>query len=88
MIAKGRNMQKSKPYTVDLNRVDGDGKVNCPKCGVEISPDDTSENVYTILEPILKGESLEKIILQCNKCGSRISLTGFQQANSKKNAQN
>jgi hypothetical protein len=25
----------------------------------------------------MNGENLEKIILQCNKCGSRIQLTGF-----------
>ena len=42
-----------------------------------ISPDDMSENAYTVLEPVMKGTSLEKIVLQCNKCESQIYLTGF-----------
>jgi ribosomal protein S27AE len=70
-------MQKIKPYVIDLTRVRGKGNVKCPKCGVEISPDDTSEEAYTILEPVVEEERLERIVLQCNRCGSRISLVGF-----------
>jgi ribosomal protein S27AE len=70
-------MQKIKPYVIDLTRVRGKGNVKCPKCGVEISPDDTSEDAYTILEPVVEEERLERIVLQCNRCGSRISLVGF-----------
>jgi predicted nucleic-acid-binding Zn-ribbon protein len=70
-------MQKIKPYVIDLTRVRGKGNVKCPKCGVEISPDDTSEDAYSILEPVVEEERLERIVLQCNRCGSRISLVGF-----------
>jgi hypothetical protein len=72
-----RKMQKTEPYTIDLTKIHGKGKVSCPKCGVEISPDDTSEEVYTILEPVVRGNCLEKIVLQCNSCRSQISLVGF-----------
>ena len=71
-------MERAKPYTIDLSKIRGKGNVKCPKCGVEMSPDDTSEEVYVVLQPIVSKESLERVILQCNKCGSKISLTGFR----------
>jgi len=70
-------LQGIKFYTIDLTRVRGKGEVRCPRCKVEISPDDETEDTYTILEPVMKGDCLEKIVLQCNKCGSHIYLTGF-----------
>jgi hypothetical protein len=42
-----------------------------------MSPDDETEDVYTILEAVTKGDCLEKIILKCNKCGSHSDLIGF-----------
>jgi len=71
-------MERVKPYTIDLSRIRGKGNVRCPKCGVEISPDDTSDEVYTVLQPIVSKDSLERLVLQCNRCGSRINLTGFR----------
>lgn len=47
------------------------------QCGIKISPDDRSEDVYTVLEPVMKEDQLEKIVLQCNRCGSKIHLIGF-----------
>ena len=70
-------MQRFSFFTIDLTRVRGKGEFRCPKCGTMISPDDMSENAYTVLEPVMKGTSLEKIVLQCNKCESQIYLTGF-----------
>jgi transcription elongation factor Elf1 len=71
-------MQKTKHYTIDLTTIEGKGEFKCPKCGALISPDDTTEENYTIIEPIVKDKNLEKIIIQCNKCKSQIHLTGFQ----------
>jgi predicted nucleic-acid-binding Zn-ribbon protein len=65
-------------FTVDLAKIGGKGDFKCPRCGVRISPDDQTEDTYMILETIMKGESLEQIALQCNKCKSLIQLTGFQ----------
>jgi len=79
-------MQKNNLYTVDLTKVTGNGKINCPKCGVEISPDDTTEDKYTILEPVVNEDCLEKIVLQCKKCGSKISLVGFNTLSQQSNA--
>jgi predicted RNA-binding Zn-ribbon protein involved in translation (DUF1610 family) len=71
------DVQTVKSYTVDLATIKGKGKFRCPKCGVKISPDDRTDKTYTIYEPVMRGNSLEKIVLQCNKCGSQIYLTGF-----------
>jgi len=70
-------LQATKFFTVDLTKIRGRGEIRCPKCGIKISPDDETENAYTILETVMKGESLDKIALHCNKCRSQIYLTGF-----------
>ena len=42
-----------------------------------ISPEDKTDSVYTIVDTQMNGESLEELIIQCNKCGSKIRLIGF-----------
>lgn len=74
-------MQKVKFYAVDLTKISGKGQFECPRCRIRISPDDKTERAYTILEPVMRGGSLEKIIVQCNGCGSQIYLTGFHVLN-------
>ncbi len=74
-------MERNKPYTIDLTKIKGKGNVKCPKCGVEMSPDDTSEDVYTVLQPIANRDCLERVVLQCNRCGSKINLVGFNNTN-------
>jgi len=70
-------MGKSKSFFIDTSRTKGSGEFRCPKCGTKISPDDQSEDVYTILRPVMKGDRLERIILQCNRCRSKIHLIVF-----------
>lgn len=77
-------MEQIRSYTVDLTRIEGSGEFKCPRCGVEISPCDETRDVYTILESVMKEGSLERIILQCNKCGSQVHLTGFHALNKTK----
>ncbi|MGD8506682.1 MAG: hypothetical protein PVF15_08475 [Candidatus Bathyarchaeota archaeon] len=62
---------------VDITKVEGDGDFPCPKCGVTISPDDETETVYTIIDTKIRKQSLEELVIQCNKCGSKIRLVGF-----------
>lgn len=72
-------MQGFRVYTVDLRKISGEGEFKCPKCGVKISPDDATGNVYTVLDTIPKEDGqLAKVILQCNACKSQIHLTGFE----------
>jgi predicted nucleic-acid-binding Zn-ribbon protein len=70
-------MEKGKSFLIDLSKIKGGGDFKCPKCGTRISPDDQSEDTYTILEPVVKDDRLEKIVLKCNTCGSKINLIGF-----------
>ena len=71
-------MQTVRLFNIDLTKIRGNGDFKCPVCGAKISPDDQTEETYTILETIMKGENLDRIILQCNKCRSQIQITGFQ----------
>ena len=70
-------MKQPLVYEVDLTKIQGDGDFPCPNCGVIISPEDETEDVYRILETKISGETLEELVIQCNKCGSRIRLVGF-----------
>jgi len=70
-------VKENGPFTVDLTEIDGDGAFPCPKCGSMISPDDETEEVYTIAETKVKNDELSELILVCKKCRSKIKLTGF-----------
>lgn len=69
--------QKGVTYTVDLTKIDGDGALECPKCGAIISPEDETEEVYAIVETKVKNDELTELTLKCNQCGSKIRLVGF-----------
>ncbi|MCW4031697.1 MAG: hypothetical protein NWE80_04965 [Candidatus Bathyarchaeota archaeon] len=62
---------------LDLTKIDGNGDFPCPNCGVTISPEDESEDVYTILEEKVGNDALEEMVIKCNKCGNQIRLIGF-----------
>ena len=62
---------------LDLTKIDGNGDFPCPNCGIIISPEDETEDVYTILEEKVRNNALEEMLIQCNKCRSQIRLTGF-----------
>ena len=66
-------MRQTHVYKINLTRISGDGSFQCPKCGVTISPDDNTEDTYTIIEPKVNSLGLEEVIIQCN----HIHLTGF-----------
>ena len=76
---KNGEKEKKQPlvYELDLTRIQGDGEFPCPNCGVTISPEDETEDVYCILETKVDGQALEELIVQCNKCASQIRLIGF-----------
>jgi hypothetical protein len=72
--------QKGKQTAItelDLTKIDGNGDFPCPSCGVTISPEDESEEVYTIIDEKVNGEVLEELVIQCNTCSCRIRLVGF-----------
>ena len=76
---KWKSMKQTNPqvFTVDLARIEGNGDFPCPSCAASISPEDTTDSVYTIVDTQMNGEALEELTIQCNKCGCKIRLIGF-----------
>ena len=64
-------------HTVDLTKIDGNGDFPCPQCGIVISPDDPTEEKYSVLESKVNQNGLDEVVILCNSCGSHIHLTGF-----------
>lgn len=64
-------------HRVDLTKIDGNGGISCPQCGIMISPEDSTEEKYSILEPKVNRNGLEEVEILCKSCGSHIHLTGF-----------
>jgi hypothetical protein len=69
---------KKSDYTIDLRVINGDGAFPCPKCGVIISPDDETEEIYRIIETRVEKGDLKELTLICQKCKSKIKIIGFQ----------
>lgn len=70
-------MAQTQAYKLDLTKKDGKGDFPCPKCGSTISPDETTEETYCILEAKVNSHGLEEVEICCNICKSHIVLTGF-----------
>ena len=64
-------------YKVNLLKIDETGEFPCPKCGVAISPDDETDDTYSIVEQKTRGDILGELIIQCNQCKSLIRLSVF-----------
>ncbi len=70
-------MKQISMHKIDLIELEGKGDFLCPCCGTKISPDDETEEVYSILEPRVRNNILVDILIQCNHCSNKILLTGF-----------
>ena len=70
---------KDQQYVVDLLAVEGNGSFACPKCGIMISPEDETEENYTIVNTKVVNDELVELVVVCSKCGITIVLTGFEQ---------
>jgi transcription elongation factor Elf1 len=70
-------MEQTQAYKLDLTKIDGDGDFSCPRCGSIISPNETAENTYCILDAKVNSHGLEELVISCKKCESHIHLTGF-----------
>jgi hypothetical protein len=65
-------------YKVDLTKIDGGGDFPCPTCGVNMSPDDQTEDTYSIKGMKTRRDILEELVIQCHRCKTLIRLTGFK----------
>ena len=70
-------MKQIQVYIMDLTQTDKEGNFSCPECGIPISPDDCTEEAYSVLEAKVNGQGLEELVIRCNKCASELHLTGF-----------
>ncbi len=70
-------MKQAFEFRIDLSEIDGDGDFSCPNCGITISPDDETEESYSIIEAKMGQHNLGELIIRCSKCESTIHMTGF-----------
>jgi uncharacterized protein with PIN domain len=64
-------------HKINLIEIEGEGDLLCPYCGTKISPNDETEEVYSIIEPKVRNNILESLLIRCNNCSNKILLTGF-----------
>jgi phage terminase large subunit GpA-like protein len=74
-------MKQQQIFQVDLTKIDGVGDFPCPSCGETISPDDESGVTYEIVDVKMENDSIDKLIIVCNKCSSLIHISGFESLN-------
>jgi predicted RNA-binding Zn-ribbon protein involved in translation (DUF1610 family) len=67
-------------YRMELDEINRNGSLECPSCGAHISPDDQTEEVYTLLDVNMDNYGLEEIVIRCNRCRSQIYVGGFSKA--------
>ena len=65
-------------FKIDLSKIEGAGEFLCPSCGIDISPEDLSEKNYRVLEVKTQEDTVQELIITCNKCGSIMRLSGFE----------
>ena len=70
-------MRQIMVHKIDLIKLEGKGDFQCPCCETKISPNDETENVYSIVEPKVRNNILQSLLIQCKKCSNKILLTGF-----------
>lgn len=68
---------RTKQNEVDISKTSRNGSFLCPNCKTTISPDDHSEETYTIYEVVADGNNLQELVLYCKNCCSFIHLKGF-----------
>jgi hypothetical protein len=72
-----QKLKQTKAYLLDVSQTDLDGAFSCPHCGSRISPDDHSEDNYTVYETQMTDNNLDELVICCKGCLSFIHLTGF-----------
>ena len=66
-------------YAVDLTKIDGEGDFPCPRCGINISPENDTEETYSVLGFHRENRALKEVVIACKKCRSVIHLGGFDE---------
>ena len=77
VVQKVKKTEQTQVSELDLSKIDGNGDFPCPNCGVMFSPEDETDDVYTIITEKVNNDILEELLIQCNACKCQIKLTGF-----------
>jgi len=57
-----------------------EGSFLCPNCGIKISPNDHSDDAYSIYDVTMnKDNQIDELVLCCSRCSTIIHLTGFSE---------
>jgi hypothetical protein len=77
---KQKTVNQLTVYRMELDDINRNGSLPCPSCGAHISPEDQTEEVYTLLDVNMNGAGLEEIVIRCNRCQSQIYISSFSKA--------
>lgn len=64
-------------YKLHISQTNRDGSFYCPNCGAKISPDDHTEETYSLCDVELRGYNLDEVVIYCKNCLKFIHLGGF-----------
>ena len=64
-------------YKVDLTELQGEGDFPCPGCGVIISPEDETEDVYIIVNTKVNGDELEELVINVTAVKAKSDWSGL-----------
>ena len=64
-------------YVLDLSLTEHNGAFLCPRCSSLLSPDDETEDNYSIIMTKVCNDQLEELTVECKHCRSEIQLVGF-----------
>jgi hypothetical protein len=76
-MSKQETVSQRLHYVLDLSLTEINGAFLCPRCGLRLSPDDETEDNYSIVETKVCNNNLEELTVECKQCRSEIQLVGF-----------
>ena len=76
-VSKQEPLEQSLQSVLDLSLTGQNGDFLCPQCGLLLSPDDETEENYSIVETTVNHNELESVLVQCRRCMREIRLIGF-----------
>lgn len=76
-VSKEEPLEQSLCFVLDLSLTGRNGEFLCVECGLLLSPDDETEDNYSLVGTTVNCNGLESLVMQCQRCISEIRLVGF-----------
>ena len=61
-------------HRIDIKTTNLEGAFNCPNCDTFISPDDETKKVYSVVETIMRNDTLKEIVILC-RCKTLLNVS-------------